>query len=360
MLKRNETGRYEDFQSAFFRRLICVLVLLVNVVAISMQSLAFSDNWYKRNGKWRLKDKAGRDITSAWVCDDVEAANGNNVWYLIDANGYMMDAPLVLDDSGNYYSLEQNHNGYYGMLRFQSGNYDGMQLSMNSQHDGSFAALDAASVQQLQGKYSADIVDFGNENIVHTKDFQDKTTNLSQWSYGHDQEIYQYIQNFKSRYIKNGMSDEEIEYTIIKYLCKHVSYKVDSKLYTGLAYGAFKYGKAQCSGYADAFQDLAEACGLECIQVVNWGMNHDWNVIKLHDQWYEVDVTWADQGKNGINVYYVNGCFNRGYDTKNVPEISDDNSDLEDAETWFQEHGCKTMNWASETYDEDDDYDYNW
>lgn len=82
------------------------------------------------------------------------ATNGKDVWYLLDAGGNMLTAGLVQDGTGNFYSLETSHNGYYGMLRYKSGTYDGVSLQLESQHNGSFAAIkNADGIEALKTKY---------------------------------------------------------------------------------------------------------------------------------------------------------------------------------------------------------------
>ena len=44
----------------------------------------------------------------------------------------MVNTGLVQDQTGNIYSLETSHNGYYGMLRYKSGAYDGVYLDLES------------------------------------------------------------------------------------------------------------------------------------------------------------------------------------------------------------------------------------
>ena len=63
---------------------------------------------------------------------------------------------------------------------------------------------------------------------------------------------------------------------------------------------AFIEGKADCSGYADAFCVVCQLAGIDCIVV--WGKannraindDHAWNMVKIGDDWYNVDVCWDD------------------------------------------------------------------
>lgn len=133
---------------------------------------AFSQYWFQENGQWRIQDGSGNIIKGAWVCDDAVPSNGQEVWYLIDGNGYMISAGLVQDNTGNMYSLETSHSGYYGMLRHVSGNYDGINLSLEASHSGSFAKiLNADGIQALAAKYGVTNFPIDNSNCVYTSQF---------------------------------------------------------------------------------------------------------------------------------------------------------------------------------------------
>lgn len=134
----------------------------------------FSEFWFQDvDGSWKVKDNAGNIIKNAWLCDDAVASNGQNVWYLLDANGNMITNGLVQDLTGNYYSLEVNHNGYFGMLRYQSGNYDGVNLSLESSHSGAFASIkNSEAIEALKSKCNVRTVNISNDNCVYTSSFK--------------------------------------------------------------------------------------------------------------------------------------------------------------------------------------------
>lgn len=138
------------------------------------QAPTFSEYWYQsEDGAWHIKDGNGNTIKNGWVCDDAVASNGQNIWYLIDANGNMVSHGLVKDQTGNIYSLETNHNGYYGMLRHTSGNYDGVYLDIEQSHDGAFGKIkNADGINALQSKYGLAVVDINNSNCYYTSAFK--------------------------------------------------------------------------------------------------------------------------------------------------------------------------------------------
>ena len=145
-------------------------------LSMSLLSYAstFSEFWYQdTQGNWHIQDNNGNMVTNAWLCDDAVPSNGQNIWYLIDSNGNMVSAGLVQDQTGNIYSLETSHNGYYGMLRYQSGAYDGVYLDLESSHGGSFAKIkNQEGVAGLQGIYGLTQVNIDNSNCVYTSSFR--------------------------------------------------------------------------------------------------------------------------------------------------------------------------------------------
>ena len=128
--------------------------------------------------------------------------------------------------------------------------------------------------------------DFKNGNYGMMSDSQWKKTKAA-------------IEAFKDEYITSDMSDFEKEIKIIEWLVENCSYEKGESWSRSTAYSAIVLGKAQCSGYADAFLQTAKLCGLETRYVYN--KTHAWNLIKLDGDWYHVDVTWEDP--IGSNAY---------------------------------------------------------
>lgn len=98
-----------------------------------------------------------------------------------------------------------------------------------------------------------------------------------------------------------GLSDYDILLQIHDYLVIHTEYDSDSALLSekgiwSSAYGCLINGKAVCQGYAQAFQLLANASGIECGICSGIAKNepHAWNYVLLNQHYYWVDVTWDD------------------------------------------------------------------
>ncbi len=78
------------------------------------------------------------------------------------------------------------------------------------------------------------------------------------------------------------------------------------------AYGALVNGSAVCSGYARAFQLLAQSMGLTCVCVSGQGLEggaHEWNTVVMDGEWYYVDVTWDDPVYAGLSTSVVSHEF---------------------------------------------------
>jgi transglutaminase-like putative cysteine protease len=96
--------------------------------------------------------------------------------------------------------------------------------------------------------------------------------------------------------IDDGMSDLEKEYAIHDAIVNNCEPEIDPSKHTDTAEGFFYYGRCQCSGYVDTFNLLCRLAGLDTWTVIGQagGGEHAWNLVKLDDKWYMVDVTWDD------------------------------------------------------------------
>lgn len=71
-------------------------------------------------------------------------------------------------------------------------------------------------------------------------------------------------------------------------------------------YGALIKKRSVCEGYAELFQYLCYNVGINSSQVFGYseGDTHAWNVVKIEDEWYHVDLTWADEVDYVSYTYY--------------------------------------------------------
>lgn len=89
-------------------------------------------------------------------------------------------------------------------------------------------------------------------------------------------------------------SDYEKEKYVHDALAAAVTYDLTSDMNQS-AYSALVNGKSVCAGYARVYQYLLQQLGIPCYYCTGYsGGDHAWNIVKLDDGYYNVDVTWDD------------------------------------------------------------------
>jgi hypothetical protein len=63
--------------------------------------------------------------------------------------------------------------------------------------------------------------------------------------------------------------------------------------------------KTRCLGYAETFKLLCNMAGLECEIVFGYTEDgrHAWNIVKIDEQWFHVDATFADTGSSIYDMF---------------------------------------------------------
>lgn len=88
--------------------------------------------------------------------------------------------------------------------------------------------------------------------------------------------------------------------------CKYSYQKDNQKIYT--SYGCLIENKAVCEGYSKAAQLLLNTLGIECSTITGSKKKenepHMWNIVKIKNRWYHLDVTWDGSGKTGRYNYF--------------------------------------------------------
>jgi transglutaminase/protease-like cytokinesis protein 3 len=103
-------------------------------------------------------------------------------------------------------------------------------------------------------------------------------------------------------------TDYDKEVYVHNTLAERLTYK-DTPLDQS-AYSAIVEKETVCAGYSKAFQLLMQQLDVPTYLSVGWGGGlisgdmHAWNIIKLGDDYYNVDVTWDDQ--DPVNYNYFN------------------------------------------------------
>ena len=96
-------------------------------------------------------------------------------------------------------------------------------------------------------------------------------------------------------------TEYDLAYTIASWMVDNIVYpddyeeRVSDPLHT--AYSALINREATCGGYASAYDLLCKKAGLETIWVgdITIDSAHAWNMIRIDEKWYHVDVTWMNK-----------------------------------------------------------------
>lgn len=105
--------------------------------------------------------------------------------------------------------------------------------------------------------------------------------------------------------ITNDMSDYDKAVAINNYICRTVEYAGIGSDERALYSACLSYGKAECGGYAHAFDCLCTMAGVYSNQVSGTSYGgasgvaaHVWNYVLIGDTKYWVDVCWNDGTNN--------------------------------------------------------------
>gem|GEM_PF-3559957 len=156
-------------------------------------------------------------------------------------------------------------------------------------------------------------------------------------------------------YIDELDSDEEKVRKIHDLICERVSYNFeavntgyvnDNREFTQSMYSALGWPtkKTVCAGYSYAFQYLANKYGIDCVSVTSGGVDsdtgetaggHQWNAVRIEDQWYMIDLTWDDDplADGTIPIAYM--CYLRSLKKINSLAYVQDNDENHIPESFY-------------------------
>lgn len=106
-------------------------------------------------------------------------------------------------------------------------------------------------------------------------------------------------------YISPDMTDFEKIITVHDYMVLNYEYDITDMDQT---YLIMLDKKGVCAAYSEAFQHVMNKLDIDCTLVRSEDMGHIWNMVKLNNRWYHIDVTWDDPIPDqvaGINHRFV-------------------------------------------------------
>ena len=263
--------------------------------------------WYpgtgENAGKWQWLNADGSLLKEGWYWLDGNL-DGTAECYYFDENGWMFANKQTPD------GFTVNADGAWvenGIIQTKSvtktsgigSRIIGGGTSSGGSSNGSSSGRDSGN-SPISDNNDSSWKNYSDNSVSKAaNDF--KNGNKGMMSSDEWQETKDAIQDFKDQYITDKMTDFEKEIKIIEWLVANCSYETGDNWERAMAYSCIVRGKAQCSGYADAFLQTAKLCGLDVRYIHN--STHAWNLIKLDNDWYHVDVTWEDpinQNKYGF------------------------------------------------------------
>lgn len=125
--------------------------------------------------------------------------------------------------------------------------------------------------------------------------------------------IYTYLETVIKETNAKKLSRIEAVKALHDYLVLELKYDVDFQSVSHSPEGVVKNQRAVCDGYARTMRLLLMMTGIESkiVSGTAGGESHAWNLVRMEDGWYHVDVTWDDplpdvEGKVGYLYFLKN------------------------------------------------------
>ncbi len=169
----------------------------------------------------------------------------------------------------------------------------------------SFAPCVTVKTDQVQNAFEAVFGDHPELFYVqtaytekYTKDGKVVEIDMSYYTIANDLETARQEFDAAATVLEEGARQYSDDYSREKYvhdaLIEKVVYDVSAPMDQS-AYSALVNGRSVCAGYARAFQYVMQRLGIPTYYVSgSSGEDHAWNIVKLGDGFYNVDVTWDD------------------------------------------------------------------
>ncbi|MDE7476673.1 MAG: InlB B-repeat-containing protein, partial [Lachnospiraceae bacterium] len=108
------------------------------------------------------------------------------------------------------------------------------------------------------------------------------------------------------------------------------------------AYGALANQIAVCQGYALAYKYLMNEYGIDCYIVTSDKMNHAWNIVKINDALYQIDLTWDDP------TWDKYGLVRHSYMLQSDEEFQKSSDDHSSHHDWYVTEGSGVVDIKAE------------
>lgn len=111
----------------------------------------------------------------------------------------------------------------------------------------------------------------------------------------------------------DGKSEYDKVKEIHDFICENAVYSDRYMVYDNngnyifhSAYSALILGETVCQGYSSLFHIMCKRAGVQSRYITGWGNGgaHAWNIVKIGDYWYNIDLTWDDNEYGGVDYEY--------------------------------------------------------
>lgn len=144
-----------------------------------------------------------------------------------------------------------------------------------------------------------------------------------------DKETLEMADKILKKVIKDDMTDFDKEVAVYKWMTKNITngsgmmtVVPKTSQENARPHGVLKYHNAVCVGYATTFRLFMQMLGIDCMVIHNNELYHSWDLVKIEDGWYHVDV-YSDAGTT--NYANFNQCDSmrgseQSWDTEYFPK----------------------------------------
>ena len=141
-----------------------------------------------------------------------------------------------------------------------------------------------------------------------------------QYDNGVKQVIGYQIEGYKTKaawiidnYITGSMSTREKVEVIHNWLIYNCHYDYTYSNYHPI--GVLNLGSGVCESHSRAAAVILDMLGIPNVYVASESMNHAWNIVRIGDTWYHMDITWDNVGSGPSPI--------SGYESSNYFLLSD-------------------------------------
>ena len=283
-----------------------------NVINLDMQQLSLTERLdvFKQQHRilysWKLDNFGDYTYTDFMYYRN----NGYLLTYSKLANNYTNDTQTYLNDTLKHLNerLENNEiSDYDKTIGFDIVEFeklgDTSKINISGIPYDEFAYI---NMDMMDWMFHIDAYDYNMENVDYGMEF-------------YNEEVYKNLETKADAFLKTYIDPlkSKSDYDKVIESCRIIA-RLAQYDYVGLKaenegklsdahsiIGFLDDGKIVCDGYALTLKWILNYLDVDCvIQLGRVGVLHAWNKVKLDDNWYNLDICWADRG-SGLDMSWI-------------------------------------------------------